>query len=86
MLKLLWRGSHLMPLRSATQCSQELCLVLPCGICFNAVTQPAASLGGTPSVFAEDLNVFKRFDRQTSSSDIERNMHLCRVRYITGAK
>ena len=47
---------------------------------FNDVTQPAASLGGTPSVFADDLNVFKRFDRQTPNSDIERNMHLCRVR------
>ena len=49
-------------------------------VLFNDMTQPAASLGGTPFVFADDLNVFRRFDRQTSNSDIERNMHLCRVR------
>jgi len=47
---------------------------------FNDVAQPAASLGGTPSVFADDLNVFQRFDRETPNGDIERTMHLCRVR------
>ena len=32
---------------------------------FCDVAQPAASLGGEPSVFADDLNVFKRFDKKS---------------------
>ena len=44
------------------------------------VSVSASSLGGSPSVFANDLNVFQRFDREIPNDDIERKMHLCRVR------
>ena len=44
------------------------------------MAQPAASLGGEPSVFADDLNVFKRFDKKCPNEDILHDMQLCRVR------
>ena len=47
---------------------------------FRDVAQPATSLGGEPSVFADDLNVFKRFDKKYPNEDILHDMQLCRVR------
>ena len=47
---------------------------------FNDVSVSASSLGDSASVFADDLNVFQRFDREIPNDDIERKMHLCRVR------
>ena len=47
---------------------------------FSDVTQPAASTGGSPSLFADDLSVFQKFDRFDENSDIVRKMHVCRTR------
>ena len=47
---------------------------------FNDVTQPASSLGGTPSLFADDLTVFQKFVKTDTNEDIHRQMHLCRTR------
>ena len=47
---------------------------------FADVTQPAASLGAEPSLFADDLSVFQRFDRNDANEDIKRRMHVCRTR------
>ena len=47
---------------------------------FNDVTQPASSLGGTPSLFADDLTVFQKFVKTDTNEDIHRRMHLCRTR------
>ena len=47
---------------------------------FNDVTQPASSLGGTPSLFADDLTVFQKFAKTDSNEHIHRHMHLCRTR------
>ena len=44
---------------------------------FRDVTQPASSAGGSPSLFADDLNVFHRF---AENSEIIRTMHICRNR------
>ena len=37
---------------------------------FGDVTQPAASTGGNPSLFADDLSVFQKFDRFVENSEI----------------
>ena len=37
---------------------------------FSDVADAASNLGGTEAMFANDLNVFRRFDRQTPSNDI----------------
>ncbi len=47
---------------------------------FNDVTQSASSLGGIPSLFADDLTVFQKFARMDSNEHIHRHMHLCRTR------
>ena len=47
---------------------------------FSDVTQPAASTGGNPSLFADNLNVFQKFDRFVENSEITRKMHVCRTK------
>ena len=47
---------------------------------FNDVTQPASSLGGSPSLFADDLTVFQKFAKTDNNEHIHRQMHLCRTR------
>jgi len=47
---------------------------------FSDVAQPAASTGGNPSLFADDLNVFQQFDKIEPNSDIVRKMHVCRTK------
>ena len=37
---------------------------------FSDVTQPAASTGGSPSLFADDLSVVRKLDRLDENSDI----------------
>jgi len=45
---------------------------------FQDVVTPAASTGGKPSQFADDLLVFKEFDRGEESSNILSDMERCR--------
>ena len=47
---------------------------------FNDVSVPAASTGGDPSVFADDLNAFQQFGRQEPNEEIKRTMGVCRDR------
>ena len=47
---------------------------------FNDVTQPASSLGGTPSLFADDLAVFQKFAKTDNNEHSHRHKHLCRTR------
>lgn len=47
---------------------------------FADIQVPASSTGGQESVFADDLSVFKKFDRFVSNDEISRDMHVCRVR------
>ena len=47
---------------------------------FHDVHIPASSTGGHDSEFADDLTVFKAFDRFTKNEDITREMHVCRTR------
>ena len=47
---------------------------------FSDVSEPAASLGGEPSVFADDLNVFQKFNKDVENQDISQRMHICRTR------
>ena len=47
---------------------------------FSDVTQPAASTGGEPSIFADDLSVFQKFDRKKENNECLRTMHVCRAR------
>jgi len=49
-------------------------------IFFSDVTQPASSVGGDPSLFADDLTVFQKFAKTESNEQIHRHMHLCRTR------
>jgi hypothetical protein len=47
---------------------------------FSDVQVPACSTGGQESLFADDLSVFKKFDRYASNDDILKEMHVTRVR------
>ena len=47
---------------------------------FSDVTQPAVSIDGNPSLFADDLSVFQKFDRFVENSEITRKMHVCRTK------
>ena len=49
-------------------------------IFFSDVTQPASSLGGDPSLFADDLAMFQKFAKTETNEQIHRHMHLCRTR------
>ena len=44
---------------------------------FGDVTIPAASTGGDPSVFADDLNVFKKFSRDVDDNEVLEDMRKC---------
>ena len=46
---------------------------------FADVSVPAASTGGTESVFADDLNVFQKFDRLASNGEITSQLEKCRT-------
>ena len=45
---------------------------------FADVSTPAASTGGTESVFADDLNVFQKFDRLESNDSMMGKLEDCR--------
>ena len=47
---------------------------------FADVSFPAASTGGNVSKFADDLNVFQTFNKETDNGEILRVMHVCRDR------
>ena len=46
---------------------------------FNDVTHPAASTGGDPNMFADDLNVKQSCDRLDDNEAIRREMDRCRA-------
>jgi len=54
----------------------------PClwNVFFSDVQTPASSTGGQENLFADDLSVFKQFDRNSSNDDILRDMHVTRAR------
>ena len=45
---------------------------------FSDVSIPASSTGGEPSIFADDLSVFQKFDRKAKNSDCLNTMEKCR--------
>ena len=47
---------------------------------FSDVTLPASSTGGEPSMFADDLSVFQKFDRRVPNSECLKVSHVCRDR------
>ena len=47
---------------------------------FSDVTHAADSLGGEPSLFADDLSVFQKFDKHVPGEDIMSRMQKCRER------
>ena len=47
---------------------------------FADVTGPAASTGGDAKMFADDLNVFQKFDQKVGNEEIVRTMGVCRER------
>ena len=54
----------------------------PClwNVFFADVTGPAASTGGDAKMFADDLNVFQKFDQKVGNEEIVRTMGVCRER------
>jgi len=46
---------------------------------FSDVVHSAASTGGEPSMFADDLSVFQKFDKSESNEELSRVMHVCRA-------
>ena len=48
-------------------------------IFFNDVVIPAGSTGGDPNLFADDLNVFQKFDRLDDNDAIKLEMDRCRA-------
>ena len=46
---------------------------------FSDVAQPASSTGGNPSVFADDLSVFQKFDRLVPNAECMSSMDKCRT-------
>ena len=47
---------------------------------FSDVTIAASTTGGKPSMFADDLNVFQKFDRRVSNEECLKTSYLCRER------
>ena len=45
---------------------------------FSDVVRPASSSGGDPSIFADDLSVFQKFDRNTPNADCLHTIETCR--------
>ena len=45
---------------------------------FADIANPASSSGGKPSIFADDLNVFQKFDRGVPNSECRDVMTACR--------
>ena len=45
---------------------------------FSDMSIPASSTGGEPSIFADDLSVFQKFDRKEKNSDCLNTMEKCR--------
>ena len=54
----------------------------PClwNVFFSDVAVPASSTGGEEAMFADDLNVFKKYDRSTQDAFIKGEMAVCRAR------
>ena len=47
---------------------------------FSDVANPASSTGGEPSMFADDLSVFQKFERHVPNNECLRMSQVCRER------
>ena len=50
---------------------------------FNDVSKVPLELGADPAMFADDLNIFKQFDRLENNAGAKRRMEVCRARVHT---
>ena len=53
---------------------------------FADVVHPASRLGGKPSIFADDLNVFQEFDRTIANEHCKKVMYDCRLKVYNWGK
>ena len=47
---------------------------------FNDVSDVPVHLGAKPAIFADDLNIFRQFDRTEDNTEVKRVMEVCRSR------
>ena len=45
---------------------------------FSDVTRAASFSGGDPSLFADDLSVFQKFDKHVANEEVLKSMQVCR--------
>ena len=47
---------------------------------FQCIIEVAKEFGAEPEAFADDLNIFKQFDRNQETGEVKRHMEVCRSR------